>query len=272
MHNQRKYIMQRDIAIDHVHDRLVFLMGAPDRDYWESVWNTLLTRENIVRGDRFVTNETARVLAPGARVVDAGCGIGQTVHGLAKAGYDAHGIDYADKTVAAIKALVPELKVQVGDVRAMPFEDGSLDGVWSLGVIEHFYDGYDEIIAETRRILRPGGYLFLTVPTISPMKALRARLGRYPSYHERERARFFQFAFRRSHVVDHISKQGFQLERSFGRSGAFGLSEDAPTLTRALMLRQEWRALPARAWWRAADYALTPFSYHTRYYLFRKTA
>ena len=63
---------------------------------------------------------------------------------------------------------------------------------------------------------------------------------------------------------------GFSLERSYGRSGAMGLSEDYPALAKALMLRQDATSLPARAWWRAVDKLITPVAQHTRYVLFRK--
>lgn len=262
--------MDRRITYDSGNDRLVFLMSAPDRSYWEGLWSPMLTREAIKRGDRFVTAETRRVLPGGARVVDAGCGIGATVCGLADAGYDAIGIDFAEDAVARIRSLVPELQIEVADVRALPFEDGSLDGVWSLGVIEHFYDGFAPLIAETERVLRPGGYLFLTVPVFSPLKALKARMGRYPAYKLEERDQFFQFAYRPSFINERISNHGFRLLRSYGRSGAFGLTEDYPRLARALQLRPDATSLPARIWWRLIDKLITPFSQHTRYFLFRK--
>ncbi len=79
-------------------------------------------------------------MSPKARVIDAGGGTGTTVFGLHKAGFDAHDIDYDKKTVATINSLFPELKVQVADIHKIPFEHVYFDGVWSLRVIEHFYD------------------------------------------------------------------------------------------------------------------------------------
>lgn len=258
--------------IDSVNDRLVFLMTKASQDYWEELWHPLLTVEGIAHGDLFVTQETKRVLPPGARVIDAGCGIAATVHGLSRAGFQAYGIDYAEKTINAIRTLHPQLKVDVADVRAMPFDDCSIDGVWSLGVIEHFFDGFDALIAESYRVLRPGGYLFLTVPVISPLKSLKIRMKQYPEFDPAKRDLFFQFAFRKNYVVSKITAQGFVLERSCGRSGSFGLTEDLPALASFLLLDERGRSFLTRVWWRLVDMALTPFSHHTRYFRFRRLA
>ena len=52
-----------------------------------------------------------------------------------------------------IKLHWPQLDVSYGDVRALEFEDDSFDGYWSLGVIEHFPDGYEDIGQEMTRVI-----------------------------------------------------------------------------------------------------------------------
>lgn len=262
--------MNRDIVYDSQLDRLVFFMGAPDQEYWEGLWGTMITRDVITQGDRFVTMETQKRLEQGARVIDAGCGICATVYGLAKAGYDAEGIDYAENTLARIRELVPELNVRQADVRDLPYSDNSLDGEWSLGVIEHFYDGFAPLIAEKHRVLRPGGYLLLTVPLMSPLKSLKVSLGLTPAYDKAEREKFFQFGLWPSFVIERISASGFTYLGGYGRSGALGSTEDFPTLGRMLFLNPHARSLPTRAWWRLVDKIVTPISQHTRFFLFQK--
>lgn len=262
--------MRREITYDEKSDRLAFVTGAADERYWNGLWQKSLTHADIARGDRFVTEQTASVLPVGARVMDAGCGIGATVYGLTRAGYDAYGVDYAETTIATARGLFPELKLQVADVRFIPFPDGSFDGIWSLGVIEHFIDDYEPVIEEARRVLRTGGYLFLTVPVISPLKAIKIRVGSYRSYQPADNERFFQFAFRSRHVVENVERHGFNLLRSFGRSGSFGLTEDLGEAARFLLFAQERSGLVARAWWRGIDKAVTPLTHHMRYFLFQK--
>jgi SAM-dependent methyltransferase len=51
----------------------------------------------------------------------------------------------------------------VGDVRAIPFRDGGVDAVYSMGTIEHFVE-YAQAVREIFRILTPGGIAIIGVP------------------------------------------------------------------------------------------------------------
>ena len=53
------------------------------------------------------------------------------------------------------------------DVRSLPFEDGSFDWVESHHLIEHLtHDDAVKAITEWRRVLRPGGHMFLSCPDL----------------------------------------------------------------------------------------------------------
>jgi SAM-dependent methyltransferase len=51
----------------------------------------------------------------------------------------------------------------VGDVRDIPFREGSVDAVYSMGTIEHF-DEYAQAVREMFRVLKPGGTAIVGVP------------------------------------------------------------------------------------------------------------
>jgi ubiquinone/menaquinone biosynthesis C-methylase UbiE len=83
------------------------------------------------------------------------------------------GVEYAEAAVALARRTLEvhevndRAEVVLADARAMPIDDGIADLVTMLDVVEHLTD--DEIarsLAEIRRILRPGGRLFIhTFPT-----------------------------------------------------------------------------------------------------------
>ena len=70
----------------------------------------------------------------------------------------------------------PNLNIKFSDVKHLFLEDNSVAGYWSLGVIEHFWDGYSEISNEMLRVIKPEGFLFITHPYISSLRRLKILL------------------------------------------------------------------------------------------------
>lgn len=60
----------------------------------------------------------------------------------------------------------PEVDV-IADAHNLPFADGSVDGIIYSWVIEHLADPA-LVIKEAHRVLRPGGYIFLTTNFVFP--------------------------------------------------------------------------------------------------------
>jgi SAM-dependent methyltransferase len=128
---------------DRVNHRLVFYGATPGPSFWDAHW----MKQNLPAFPKnarqsFVVRATRKYLPTGARVLEGGCGRGDNVYALQSIGYDAYGVDFAPATVAAIRDAMPELKISLGDVRHLEFPPGHFDGYWSLGVIEHFEEGY----------------------------------------------------------------------------------------------------------------------------------
>lgn len=66
----------------------------------------------------------------------------------------------------------------VGDARRMPFSDASMDVVLITQVLEHIPEPLP-VIAEIQRILKPGGTLLLSVPSIFPQHGSPGDYWRY---------------------------------------------------------------------------------------------
>ena len=66
----------------------------------------------------------------------------------------------------------------VGDARRMPFSDASMDIVLITQVLEHVSEPI-AVISEIRRVLKPGGTLLLSVPSIFPQHGSPGDYWRY---------------------------------------------------------------------------------------------
>ncbi len=98
----------------------------------------------------------------GLSLLDAGCGTGGALRwalSLGPVGAVA-GADISAEAVALARARVPEARLEVAPMRAMPFEAESFDVVLTNDVLQHVPEHeLAESVAELRRVLRPGGVL-----------------------------------------------------------------------------------------------------------------
>ncbi len=98
---------------------------------------------------------------PGGRLLEIGCGAGNQLLALKKAGWDVRGVDFDPDAVNAAISL--GLDVRLGDVRNMQFEAASFEAIVMGHVIEHVYQPV-ELLKECQRLLTPGGTLVVITP------------------------------------------------------------------------------------------------------------
>lgn len=108
-------------------------------------------------------------LRPGHSVVDVGCGPGTDLGRLAdavQAGGLVVGVDRDARMLAeAGRRLAdrPAIDLRAGDAHALPVDDTSMDRARIDRVLMHVEDPAT-VLAEVRRVLRPGGVLGMTEP------------------------------------------------------------------------------------------------------------
>lgn len=99
-------------------------------------------------------------VAPGCQLLDVGCGSGQLALIAAKDGLDVTGVDIASNLVERARARAEaeglQVRFEVADAEALPFEDASFDVVVSL-IGAMFAPRPDLVAKELLRVCMPGG-------------------------------------------------------------------------------------------------------------------
>lgn len=101
------------------------------------------------------------------KLLDLGCGLGRHSMYMAQKGFDVTAVDLSDLGVTHLKewAAKENLAVQTGvcNMLTLPFENSSFDCIMAYNVIYHTdTPGVISALNEIKRVLKPGGELFIT--------------------------------------------------------------------------------------------------------------
>jgi SAM-dependent methyltransferase len=185
--------------------------------FWSERWqsNVNLPSPEIVAG-----REEFKLMEPllkktgrDAHVMDAGCGMGEWTVYLNQLGYRTMGLDISENTIERLQSLFPQHEFIRGDIRNTGFPDGSFDALFSWGAFEHFENGPGECLRESFRVLRTGGYLFITVPFDNwrhILMRMRSSNSRKPAVPAPTGMRFYQWRFMKSEIEQEVILAGFK--------------------------------------------------------------
>jgi SAM-dependent methyltransferase len=125
-------------------------------------------------------------LANRKRVLDVACGAGYGSDCLARSASSVTAIDLSPEAAASARASYPADNIQflAADARFLPFADASFDLIVAFEVIEHL-EKPEELLAEARRLLAPGGQFVVSTPNKLYYAETRELSGPNP-FHVRE--------------------------------------------------------------------------------------
>jgi SAM-dependent methyltransferase len=158
----------------------------PDRDRWltltRETWNeratwwdecSELNAHSVERTADLARTTKALRLRPGATVLDAGCGSGQFAVAFAELGCLVTGIDVSPEMLSRARAHAVERGVSVawrdGDLAHIADPTATYDAIHARVSLQFMVD-LVATLGEFRRVLKPAGRLFASVPgALSPI-------------------------------------------------------------------------------------------------------
>lgn len=179
--------------------------------------------------------EEAELPAEGV-LLDAGCGSGQTMEWFlaARPGWQAAGLDVAPEGLTAGTAAgVPNLLQ--ASVLELPVATASVDMVITLDVLQHLplRGGDRTALREFRRVLRPGGHLFI-----------RTNAQSFPHAPDDEEASFHKYEPRE--LRGKLEEAGFSVQRIGRLNALLGLAEIPRELRSAARTHRGYQGILAQ--------------------------
>jgi ubiquinone/menaquinone biosynthesis C-methylase UbiE len=168
--DRASYLLPKVLRDDHTPSGE---LPIPPLDLWQHAYLGADPAAYLATGKKHTRKmvdilETSGVsVEPGKRVLDFGCGDGMMLRQfreIAESG-EAWGVDInGSQMVWCQRHLSPPFKfATTTSFPHLPFEEGYFDLIYSFSVFTHICDLAEAWLLELRRILRPGGVLYLTV-------------------------------------------------------------------------------------------------------------
>lgn len=184
------------------------------RQSWEGIWQSASVEAEIEVMEQRRTYETLGVypgyLPKEGIILEAGCGLATVIMKLRGMGFNMIGLDYAEHALRTARAYDPSLKLQAGDVHALPYRSESLHGYLSFGVLEHFEHGVGPALREANRVLVQGGIMVLTIPYPNVVHKVVNFKRRLRGQGQRAHDDFFETTYTQHQLVAEFEKAGFE--------------------------------------------------------------
>ena len=246
----------------------------PTNDYWKAKWKkvddaSILKLWQKENGRNQTCRITKKYLGLRSLILEAGCGIGQEAVNLTKAGFVVTGIDSDADIINRLREIGRDKqeRFEVADARSLVYEDQSFDGYWSLGVIEHFVDGYESILKEAYRVLRPGGFAFILFPSENLLTRVKRYLRLYQHKALFNKRKFHQFLLNTDLVLSDAKEMGFSHCETKHWGGAKGCCREIG-LPKIMSNRSKVKAI--RMIWYLLNKPLSLFAWHTSIVVLKK--
>ncbi|MET9501455.1 class I SAM-dependent methyltransferase [Streptomyces sp. NPDC006259] len=171
--------------------------------------------------DRAVLAVYAELVGAGAKVADLGCGPGRVTGQLAALGLSVSGLDLSESMLRVARRENPGIRFEQGSMLELDHDDASLDGVVSwYSSIHTPAEQLPRLLAEFRRVLKPGGHALLAF-----------QVGDEPKHHDRPWGHPVSLDFHRRRpeaMAELLAEAGFSVRSRTVREPEPDLGEKVP--------------------------------------------
>jgi SAM-dependent methyltransferase len=155
------------------------------RDEWDTYWagrgHVRTERKLFDVGAHFyrnylieplLTGVLSREFARGSKLLHAGCGGGE-VDKKVVSEFQVTALDISPNALALYRSRYPDVETTIGNIFDLSGLSDKFDGIYNLGVMEHFSpQEIVDILKQFHRTLKPGGKLVLLWPPVYGLSVL----------------------------------------------------------------------------------------------------
>jgi SAM-dependent methyltransferase len=106
----------------------------------------------------------------GGKILDVGAGDGRFLWALDQEKWERTGVESAREVVELVRSNMPRLNLVAGDIYSDQLAPGKFDVVTFWHVLEHL-PGPRRVLARAASLLRPGGWIFISLPNLQSFQA-----------------------------------------------------------------------------------------------------
>lgn len=158
----------------------------------------------------------------GNKILDVGCGSGRDAKYFVNKNYEYVGLDISEGMIKIAKEKNPNANFVLGDMRKLPFENNSFDGIWSMSSLLHIpKTEIVNVLKEFNRVLNKDGIFYCSL-----------QKGTFEGFRENDsydkQSRYFSY-FLEDEIKDYLEKAGFQILELFNKELKSGKADKINT-------------------------------------------
>ena len=183
------------------------------KEYWTSRWDDIPAdgpMENIEVYPLKYAEQT--VIDRKGKILEAGCGAGRILRYYHDLGMDIVGIDFISVAIEKLSETDPTLKVEVGDITDLRFENGTFNYVLAFGLYHNLERGLGKSIEETYRVLVHGGAVCASFRADNIQTRLTDWLSERRTKQSKDHKSFHKMNLTRTEFKQAFERVGFEVD------------------------------------------------------------